>query len=196
MTKQEYTLTIYTENKVGIIGRIVILFSRKKINIESISGSPSEVSGIFRFTILINESEEVVRKVCRQLEKQVDILKAYFNTNSEIIWQEQALFKVATAKVTEEADVERLARIYGARAVVIRNDYTVFETSGHSEDIDKLTEALGNFGLIEFVRSGRIAIIKNSEGFHKKLTEFESEEPTQEVVENEFLDKQDKIFTM
>ncbi|MFB5946273.1 acetolactate synthase small subunit [Albibacterium profundi] len=196
MTKQEYTLTIYTENKVGIIGRIVILFSRKKINIESISGSPSEVSGIFRFTILINESEEVVRKVCRQLEKQIDILKAYFNTNSEIIWQEQALFKVATAKVTEEADVERLARIYGARAVVIRNDYTVFETSGHSEDIDKLTEALGNFGLIEFVRSGRIAIIKNSEGFHKKLTEFESEEPTQEVVENEFLDKQDKIFTM
>lgn len=196
MTKQEYTLTIYTENKVGIIGRIVILFSRKKINIESISGSPSEVSGIFRFTILVNESEEVVRKVCRQLEKQVDILKAYFNTNSEIIWQEQALFKVATAKVTEEADVERLARIYGARAVVIRNDYTVFETSGHSEDIDKLTEALGNFGLIEFVRSGRIAIIKNSEGFHKKLTEFESEEPTQEVIENEFLDKQDKIFTM
>lgn len=196
MTKQEYTLTIYTENKVGIIGRIVILFSRKKINIDSISGSPSEVSGIFRFTIVINESEEVARKVCRQLEKQVDILKAYFNTNSEIVWQEQALFKVATSKVTEEADVERLARIYGARAVVIRNDYTVFETSGHSEEIDKLTEALGNFGLIEFVRSGRIAIIKNSEGFHKKLTEFESEEPTTEVIENEFLDKQDKIFTM
>ncbi|WP_118194198.1 acetolactate synthase small subunit [Albibacterium indicum] len=196
MTKQEYTLTIYTENKVGIIGRIVILFSRKKINIESISGSPSEVAGIFRFTILINESEEVVRKVCRQLEKQVDILKAYFNTNSEIVWQEQALFKVATEKVTEGADVERLARIYGARAVVIRNDYTVFETSGHTEDIDKLTEALANFGLIEFVRSGRIAIIKNSEGFHKKLKEFEREEPAPEVKENEFLDKQDKVFTM
>jgi|SRR5690606_14000575 len=196
MTKQEYTLTIYTENKVGIIGRIVILFSRKKINIESISGSPSEVNGIFRFTIVINESEEVVRKVCRQLEKQIDILKAYFNTNSEIVWQEQALFKVATAKVTEGADVERLARIYGARAVVIRNDYTVFETSGHTEDIDKLTEALANFGLIEFVRSGRIAIIKNSEGFHKKLKEFEREEPAPDVKENEFLDKQDKVFTM
>src|SRR5690606_38726550 len=117
MTKQEYTLTIYTENKVGIIGRIAIQFSRKKINIESISGSPSEVNGIFRFTIVINESEEVVRKVCRQLEKQIDILKAYFNTDDEIVWQEQALFKVATSEIAEKGNVERLLRLHGARAV-------------------------------------------------------------------------------
>src|SRR5690554_262639 len=196
MLKQEFTLTIYTENKVGIIGRIAIQFSRKKINIESVTGSPSEVSGIFRFTLVINESEEVVRKVCRQLEKQVDILKAYYNTNEEIVWQEQALFKVPTSEIAEKASVERLLRQYGARAVVIRNDYTVFETSGHSEEIDGLTNALGEFGLIEFVRSGRIAIIKTSEGFHKKLLEFESEEPVSELVENEFLDKQDKTFSM
>ncbi len=196
MSKKEFTLTIYTENKVGIISRIAIQFSRKKINIESVSGSPSEVSGIFRFTLVINESEEVVRKVCRQLEKQVDILKAYYNTDDEIVWQEQALFKVATSSITEKASVERLLRQYGARAVVIRNDYTVFETSGHSEEIDGLTNALGEFGLIEFVRSGRIAIIKTSEGFHKKLLEFESEEPVSELVENEFLDKQDKTFSM
>ncbi|TCK79535.1 acetolactate synthase small subunit [Albibacterium bauzanense] len=195
MLKKEFTLTIYTENKVGIIGRIAIQFSRKKINIESVTGSPSEVSGIFRFTLVINESEEVVRKVCRQLEKQVDILKAYYNTNEEIVWQEQALFKVPTSEIAERASVERLLRQYGARAVVIRNDYTIFETSGHSEEINGLTKALGKFGLIEFVRSGRIAIIKASEGFHKKLKEFENEEVS-EMVENEFLDKQDKIFTM
>lgn len=195
MLKKEFTLTIYTENKVGIIGRIAIQFSRKKINIESVTGAPSEVSGIFRFTIVINESEEVVRKVCRQLEKQVDILKAYYNTNDEIVWQEQALFKVPTSEIAERASVERLLRQYGARVVVIRNDYTIFETSGHSEEINGLTQALGKFGLIEFVRSGRIAIIKASEGFHKKLKEFENEEVS-EMVENEFLDKQDKIFTM
>lgn len=195
MLKKEFTLTIYTENKVGIIGRIAIQFSRKKINIESVTGAPSEVSGIFRFTIVINESEEVVRKVCRQLEKQVDILKAYYNTNEEIVWQEQALFKVPTSEIAERASVERLLRQYGARAVVIRNDYTIFETSGHSEEINGLTKALGKFGLIEFVRSGRIAIIKASEGFHKKLKEFENEEVS-EMIENEFLDKQDKIFTM
>lgn len=196
MAKQEYTLTIYSENQIGIISRIAILFSRRKINIESFSASPSEAQGIFRFTVLVNESEDVVWKLCRQLEKQVDILKAYYNTDEEVIWQEQALFKVPTQEIAEKARVERLLRKYGAQVVVIRHDYTVFETSGHSEEIDGLTEALTEYGLIEFVRSGRIAIIKDSEGFHKKLKEFEAEEPVEDVIENEFLNKRDKIFTM
>ena len=78
MEKQEFTITLYTENSVGLIGRISGIFSRRKINIESLNTSPSEVEGIHRFTILINETEEVVRKLCRQLEKQIDILKAYY----------------------------------------------------------------------------------------------------------------------
>ncbi len=196
MEKQEYTITLYTENSIGMIGRISIIFSRRKINIESLNTSPSEVEGIHRFTLVINETEEVVRKLCRQIEKQVEVLKAYYNTNDEVIWQEQALYKVPTEVVTEKAPVERLLRQYGASAVVIRNDYTVFETAGHREEIDALTEALAEYNLIEFVRSARIAIIKDSEGFHKKLKEFEEAEPAGEVVENRYLNKQDKVFTM
>ena len=196
MEKQEYTITLYTENSIGMIGRISIIFSRRKINIESLNTSPSEAEGIHRFTIVINETEEVVRKLCRQIEKQVEVLKAYYNTNDEVIWQEQALYKVPTDIVTEKAPVERLLRQYGASAVVIRNDYTVFETAGHREEIDALTEALAEYNLIEFVRSARIAIIKDSEGFHNKLKEFEEAEPASEVVENRYLNKQDKVFTM
>lgn len=196
MEKQEYTITLYTENSIGMIGRISIIFSRRKINIESLNTSPSEAEGIHRFTIVIIETEEVVRKLCRQIEKQVEVLKAYYNTNDEVIWQEQALYKVPTDVVTEKAPVERLLRQYGASAVVIRNDYTVFETAGHREEIDALTDALAEYNLIEFVRSARIAIIKDSEGFHKKLKEFEEAEPAEEVVENRYLDKQDKVFTM
>jgi acetolactate synthase-1/3 small subunit len=85
--KQEFTITIYTENQVGLLNRIAILFSRRKINIESLNTSPSEVESIHRFTIVISETEEVVRKIVRQIEKQVDVLKAYYNTNDEIIWQ-------------------------------------------------------------------------------------------------------------
>lgn len=196
MEKQEYTITVYTENTIGMIGRISIIFSRRKINIESLNTSPSEAEGIHRFTIVIHETEDVVRKLCRQIEKQVEVLKAYYNTNDEVIWQEQALYKVPTDVVTEKAPVERLLRQYGASAVVIRNDYTVFETAGHREEIDALTEALAEYNLIEFVRSARIAIIKDSEGFHKKLKEFEEAEPAEEVVENRYLNKQDKVFTM
>ena len=194
--KQEYTITVYTENQIGLINRIAILFSRRKINIESLNTSPTEAEGIHRFTIVINETEEVVRKLCRQLEKQVDILKAYFNTNEEIIWQEMALYKVSTDEIAEKVKVERLLREYGARAVVIRKDYTVFETTGQREETDRLISVLEPHGLIEFVRSARIAIIKDSNGFHEKLKEFELTEPGEELVENEYLNKQDEVFTM
>jgi acetolactate synthase I/III small subunit len=196
MHKEEFTITVYTENHIGLLVRIATMFSRRKINIESLNTSPSEAEGIHRFTIVINEFEEVVRKLARQIEKQVEVLKAYYNTNEEIVWQELALYKVSTDEIAEKAKVERLLREHGARAVVIRKDYTIFETSGHREETDKLVEVLAPYGLIEFVRSARVAIIKASHGFHEKLKEFEETEPGEDQVENEFLDKQDEVFTM
>ncbi|MCG7750871.1 acetolactate synthase small subunit [Flavihumibacter cheonanensis] len=196
MNKQEYTITVYTENQIGLLNRIAIMFSRRKINVESLNTSPSEVEGIHRFTIVIHETEDVVKKLVRQIEKQVEVLKAYYNTNEELIWQELALYKVSTDEIAEKVKVERLLREYGARAVVIRKDYTVFETTGHREETDKLINVLEPYGLIEFVRSARVAIIKASSGFHEKLREFEAQEPSEEVVENEYLDKQDEVFTM
>jgi acetolactate synthase-1/3 small subunit len=196
MSKQEYTITVYTENQIGLLNRIAIMFSRRKINIESLNTSPSEVEGIHRFTIVISEFEDVVRKLCRQIEKQVEVLKAYFNTNDELIWQEMALYKVPTDEIAEKVKVERLLHRFGARAVVIRKDYTVFETTGQREETDGLIKALEPYGLIEFVRSARVAIIKASNGFHEKLKEFEATEPGEEVIENEFLDKASEVFTM
>lgn len=196
MTKQEFTITVYTENHIGLLVRIATMFSRRKINIESLNTSPSEAEGIHRFTIVIHETEEVVRKLARQIEKQVEVMKAYYNNNEEIVWQELALYKVPTDEIAEKVKVERLLREYGARAVVIRKDYTIFETSGHREETDRLVEVLAPYGLIEFVRSARVAIIKQSKGFHEKLKEFEQAEPGEELVENEYLDKQDEVFSM
>lgn len=194
--KQEFTITVYTENHIGLLVRIATIFSRRKINIESLNTSPSEAEGIHRFTIVIDETEEVVRKLARQIEKQVEVLKAYYNSNEEIIWQELALYKVPTAEIAEKVKVERLLRENGARAVVIRNDYIVFETVGHREETDRLVQVLAPYGLIEFVRSARVAIIKESRGFHEKLKEFEQTEPKSALVENEFLHQQKEVFTM
>ncbi len=194
--KQEYTLTVYTENQIGLLNRIAIIFSRRKINIDSLNTSPSEIDSVHRFNIVITETEEVVRKLCRQIEKQVEVLKAYYNTSDEIIWQELALYKVPTAVIAEKAPVERLLRKYGARAVVIRHDYTVFETSGHREETEGLIKALEPYGLIEFVRSARVAIIKSSSGFHDKLKEFEHQQPGEVTAENIYLSEGDKVFTM
>ena len=164
--KKEYTITVYTENQVGLLNRIAIIFSRRKINIESLNTSPSEVEGIHRFTIVIDETEEVVSKLARQIEKQVDVLRAFYNTSDEIVWQEMALYKVPTDEIAEKVIVERLLREHGARAVVIRKDYTIFETTGHREETNNLIKVLEPYGLIEFVRSARVAIIKASNGFN------------------------------
>ncbi|MGZ5248206.1 MAG: acetolactate synthase small subunit, partial [Flavitalea sp.] len=151
---------------------------------------------IHRFTIVIDETEEVVSKVVRQIEKQVEVLKAYYNTADEIVWQEMALYKVPTDQIAEKVKVERLLRQYGARAVVIRKDYTIFETTGHREETEKLVEVLEPYGLIEFVRSARVAIIKASAGFHEKLKEFEQAEPSEELIENNYLNQHDEVFQM
>ena len=194
--REEYTITVYTENQIGLLNRIAIIFSRRKINIESLNTSPSEVDSVHRFTIVINETEDVVRKLCRQIEKQVEVLKAYYNTLDEIVWQELALYKVPTDVIASEVKVERLLRQYGATAVVIRKDYTVFQVAGHREETDNLIKVLEPYGLIEFVRSARVAIIKDSDGFHKKLKEFEYREPGEDAAENEFLNENEKVFSM
>ena len=194
--KQEFTLTVYSEDQIGLLNRITIIFSRRKINIHTLNTSPSEVPGIHRFNIVIDETEEVVKKLVRQIEKQVDVLKAYYNTNDEIIWQEMALYKMPTDAIAEKVKVERLLHEFGAKAIAIRKDYTVFEATGHREETDKLIAFLEPYGLIEFVRSARVAIIKDSQGFHAKVKEFEKTQPGEEVIENEYLNKQEEVFSM
>ncbi|RFZ82264.1 acetolactate synthase small subunit [Mucilaginibacter terrenus] len=194
--KQEFNITVYTENQIGLLSRIAIIFTRRKINIDSLNTSPSEIESIHRFNIVINESEEVVRKLTRQIEKQVEVLKVYYHTNDDVVWQELALYKMSTDVIAEKISVERLLRENGARAVVIRKDYTVFEATGHREETDNLIKILQPYGLIEFVRSARVAIIKQSDGFNRKLREFERLEPGEDVVENEYLNQGQKVFTM
>jgi len=194
--RQEFNITVYTENQIGLLNRIAIIFTRRKINIDSLNTSPSEIDKIHRFNIVITESEEVVRKISRQIEKQVEVLKVYYHTNEDVIWQELALYKVSTDVIAEQVSVERLLRENGARAVVIRKDYTVFETTGHREETDNLIKILQPYGLIEFVRSARVAIIKSSDGFNSKLREFERLEPGEDVMENEYLNQGQKVFTM
>jgi len=194
--KEEYTLSIYGENQVGLINKIAIMFSRRKINLESLNTSPSEIENIYRFTLVVKETETVVKNLVRQLEKIVDVFKVYYNTNDEIIWQQMALYKVSTPIIMKEVKVERLLREYGAKAVVIREDFTVFETTGQEDEINNLLKELGKYGLIEFVRSSRIAIVKSSEGVHKQVLDMEKNDPTKKPINNEFLNHKSMIFEM
>ncbi len=194
--KNEYTLTIYTENHIGLINKIAILFSRRKISLESLNSSPSEVEHIYCFTIVVRETETVVKNLVKQLEKIVDVFKVFCSTNDEIVWQQLALFKVPTTVVMEEVRVERLVSAFGAKAIVIRKDYTIFEVTGQAEEIQNFLNELEPYGLIEFVQSSRVAIIKEAKGIHNLIMEMEKQHPAPPKVSNTYLNQKEIIFQM
>jgi len=167
--KKEFIITVYSENNIGLLNRITIIFTRRKINIESLTVSASAIQGISKFTIVVNETEERIQKVVGQLEKVVDVLKAFYHTNEEMVFQEIALYKVPTETLYESDKVEQLVRRSGARILEITRDFTVIEKTGHKEETQKMFEDLSQFGVLQFIRSGRIAITRDP---IERLSEF------------------------
>jgi acetolactate synthase-1/3 small subunit len=160
---KEYTLTVFSENKTGVLSRIVGIISRRHFDINSITVSPSSLDGIYRLTIMLVLEDEQVRKLAEQIEKQVDILKAFYYDNSQIIYQEIALYKVSSKAFHDSDKVESLIRKHNARILTVEKEYIVIEKTGHQEETEALLQDLKVIGIYEFVRSGRVAIVKPME---------------------------------
>ena len=161
MLKQELTVIIYTENNIGLLSRIAAIFSRRRINIESLNIAASEVEGIHRFTIVIFDAKDVIQKLCQQIEKQVEVFKCFYYTNEEIVWQEQALYKVTNSPANHAAFEKLLLENGGKRLNSTKDNYTIFETTGTPEATIALVKRLESLGLAEFVKGGRIAVSKS-----------------------------------
>lgn len=170
---QEYTLTVFCEDQTGILSRIVTIITRRHFNIRSITVSPSSMEGIYRFTIMMELEEEQVRKLTEQIDKQVDVLKAFYYNNSEIIYQEIALYKVPTEAFYNGDGVEKMIRRHNARILTIEKEYIVIEKTGHQNETEALLIELKKFGIYEFVRSGRVAITKPMERLKNYLKSVE-----------------------
>lgn len=175
MTK-EYTITVFTEDQTGLLQRVVTIFTRRHINIESLTTSKSSMDGIHRFTIVVNVTKDMVEKLVAQLEKQIDILKAFYYEEDEIVYQEVALYKVPLESFTGGHMLEQLVRSHNARILEIESEYVVIEKTGHQDETEALLDALeNNTGIYEFVRSGRVAIVKPMERLNKYLKSLEEE---------------------
>lgn len=174
-TVQEFTLTIFCENKTGLLSRVVSVITRRHYNIESLTGSPSAIEGIFRFTIVVNVSHEQVRKLVGQIEKQIDVLKVFYYTNEEIIYQEVALYKIPIEVFYGSNSVEKIVRKHNARVLAIEKEYIVIEKTGHLQDTEDLLNEFKKLGIFEFVRSGRVAIVKPMERLNNYLKSLEKE---------------------
>lgn len=171
MEKQEFTIMAYTEDQVGLLHRITIIFTKRKINIESLTASESEMDGIYRFTIAVTETEELVAKVVKQIEKQVEVHKAAYFKKPQVVQQELALYKMATESLTDGVEVERIVREHSARFLTIEKDFVVIEKAGYRREAFALFEELKPFGIIEFVLSGRVAVARNGSSIGREMHE-------------------------
>jgi acetolactate synthase-1/3 small subunit len=157
-----FTVIIFSENTVGLLNQIAIIFTRRQLNIETLSVSPSAIQGIHKFTITTFTDEVMMKKVVKQIDKRVDILKAYYNTDEDLVHQEIALYKLSTDLFIKMEGTEALIRKYNARVLEINKDCTVLEKSGHYDETQSLFRELSErIGVLQFIRSGRIAITKS-----------------------------------
>jgi acetolactate synthase-1/3 small subunit len=167
-----YTISIYSENNVGLLNRISAIFLKRHINIESLTTSPSEITDVFRFVIVVNVSEIKVKKLVQQIEKQVDVIKAFYHTDEETIFQETALYKVTTKFLFEERQIQNFIKQSHANIVTVSPEFFVIEKTGFRQETEQLREQLAPFGLLQFVRSGRLSVTKAPMGISEILNSF------------------------
>lgn len=153
---KEYIITVFSENKVGLLSQITTVFTCRNVNIESLTTSESALSGIHKFTIVVCSNPEQIDQLVKQIEKKIDVLKAFVYTSDQVIQQEIALYKVV-----RNYNIEKLVREHHVRILEICDDYIVLEKTGHKKEIQTLFELLQPYGVQQFVRSGQVAIIKS-----------------------------------
>ena len=165
-----YTICVFTSNSIGLLNRITIVFTRRRINIESLTVSETERTGVARFTIVIkHESREEVEKLVRQIRKIVEVLAVFGYLNDEIVSNEIALFKISTPLGGNRPDVEFINKKHNAWIVYWGLDYVVIEKTGNEDEIFAFLTYLRQYDILEFVRSGRVAVGKTEKGLVEYL---------------------------
>ncbi len=177
--EKEWTLSVLTEDKSGLLNHITIILTRRKINISSLNVSTTEVPGVSRFSIVILTTRTRAEKIVKQIRKLVDVLGAFVYDEDEIYYQEIALYKVPTQIFLDGNSIEKLVRNNGARILVIEKDHIVIEKTGHKSETHDLYQKLEPYGLLEFVRSGRVAISKSKRKTEAYIRELENSQSNQ-----------------
>ncbi|MGC6438439.1 MAG: acetolactate synthase small subunit [Flavobacteriaceae bacterium] len=171
-TTKQYTISVYTENNIGLLNRISAIFQRRHINIESMNISVSEIEAVSRFTILVNMTENNVKKIIGQIEKQIEVIKAFYHTDEETIYLESCMFKIKSDLLFEERQIQNIIKESDARIVTVNREFFVLEKSGRRHEIEMLHRELSAFGIMQFVRSGRIAVTKDEMKITEMLAAF------------------------
>ena len=173
------TISALVHDKPGVLARIASLFRRRGFNIASLAVGRSEQSGMSRMTFVVEGPHEVVRHVAAQLDRLIDVVEVHDISEQNIVWRELALIKVA-APAKSRGEVLELTNVYRANVIDIGVESLTLEISGGRQKIDSLIELLKKFGLLEVIRTGRVATLRGTlvEGEDDGLFQSDASNPT------------------
>ncbi len=157
---KNFTFAIYSNDQAGILNRITAVFSRVNLNIEALSVCESEQAGVFRHSVQVNCDHRTACRISKQLERQIEVIKACFQAEGDMIQQEVALYKIASKSMLEQTLTEQIIHRHHARVLSMNSEYTVIEKTGARAENQALLDDLSTIGVLEFVRSGPVSISK------------------------------------
>lgn len=157
----KHTFAVYVEDRPGVLNRVASLFRRRAFNIESLTVGHTDTPGVSRMTIVVDADEHAARRIEANLYKLVDVLRVDDITGTPAVFRDLAMIKVA-ADAASRADIMHLVNVFRARVVDVAPDSLVIEITGTEDKIDSLLDVLRPFGVLEMVRTGRVAIARGS----------------------------------
>ncbi len=155
------TFVVYVENKPGVLNRVASLFRRRAFNIESLTVGHTEKPGTSRMTITVEADQFQAQRVEAYLYKIVHVLQVHNVTAAPSVFRELAMIKV-TADADARTHLMQLALVFRARVVDVARESVVIEITGTEDKIDGLLEVLRPYGVLEVVRTGRVAMARGS----------------------------------
>jgi acetolactate synthase-1/3 small subunit len=155
------TLCVQVEDKPGSLDRVASLIRRRAFNIVSLAVGRSECPGVSRMTIVVDTDREGARRIEHNLYKLLNVLQVQDITEAPSIFRDMALVKVAASQESRSS-IMQLAEVFRARIVDVAPDSLVIEITGTEDKVDGLVDVLRPFGVLELVRTGRIAIARGA----------------------------------
>ena len=151
-----------------------MIFLKRHINILSLNVSESEIENVSRFVIVVDTTEKWVKNIVGQIEKQIEVIKAFYHIDEETIFLESAIFKINSSLLFDERQIQNIIKESHSEMVTVSRDFFVISKTGRRSEIDELHAKLKPFGIMQFVRSGRISVSKEKMEITSLLEELQS----------------------
>lgn len=165
-----HTFVVHVENKPGVLNRVASLFRRRAFNIESLTVGHTDRPGVSRMTLALEADSNTAARLEAHLYKLVNVLYVEDITGRPSVTRDLAMIKVS-ANHESRTGLMQIASTYRGRVVDLAPDSLIIEVTGNEDKIDSLLEVLKPYGVLEMVRTGRVAMARGTQVAHYEITE-------------------------